>query len=456
MKSLRGRLLTAVLLLAAGVVFTVGAAAYTGLQSFLIAQIDEQMIGAIEPVRADLESLRQSRLPLREGSFVELRRAGSDAINRNYVFVGDRGTRPRLPIGITVGEYGKAFQTIESNDGSVDYRLLAEGAPRGEGELLIATPLDGVGEALGRLATLWLAAASIALMVLVLVGRRAVDIALRPLDDVADAAGRFATGDLTARVPRVDQHTEVGRLGGAFNSMAEEIESAFAVRVESAEKLRQFVADASHELRTPLAAIRGYAELQRKSERHDSVEIRERIEAEAARMSVLVEDLLLLARLDQHRPLERELIDLVAVTADAVESLRAISSAQSITFKAPEPVAIIGDQDRLRQLANNLLSNAHVHTPPGTRIRVEVYRNGDCAILEVADRGPGMASDRAARVFERFYRADASRARSKGGTGLGLAIVDAIAKAHGGRVNLITAPGAGASFRVELPVTTDL
>jgi two-component system OmpR family sensor kinase len=255
-------------------------------------------------------------------------------------------------------------------------------------------------------------------------------------------------------VERADDHTEVGRLGTALNAMLGHIERAFAARTASEQRLRRFVADASHELRTPLTSIRGYAELFRRgaAERpHDLETAMRRIEEESARMSVLVDDLLLLARLDQGRPLEQESVDLVALASDAVDDARAVAPDRPITFETNGPVIVTGDEARLRQVTANLLANARLHTPEGTRVYVRVRSTPDGAQLEVADDGPGLAPDEAAHAFERFYRADPSRARAGGGSGLGLSIVAAIAAAHGGRATLDTGPGRPTTVRVELP-----
>jgi two-component system OmpR family sensor kinase len=282
-----------------------------------------------------------------------------------------------------------------------------------------------------------------------------VRVGLRPLDQKATTAGANASGDLSQRVEHADDRTEVGRLGAALNTMLGHIEQAFAARTASEQRLRRFVADASHELRTPLTSIRGYAELFRRgaAERPDDLATAmRRIEDESARMSVLVDDLLLLARLDQGRPLEREEVDLVALASDAVDDARAVSPDRPITFETNGPVTVTGDEARLRQVTANLLTNARAHTPEGTRVHVRVRSTPEGAEIEVADDGPGLAPDEAARVFERFYRADPARTRSRGGSsGLGLSIVAAIASAHGGRATLDTAPGQGATFRVALP-----
>jgi two-component system OmpR family sensor kinase len=259
-------------------------------------------------------------------------------------------------------------------------------------------------------------------------------------------------------VEPADDRTEVGQLGLSLNSMLGQIEAAFSAQQESESRLRRFVADASHELRTPLTSIRGYAELFRRGAAdrpEDLAKAMRRIEQEAARMGVLVDDLLLLTRLDQGRPLEREPVDLARVAADAVDDARAVDPDREITLDTPERPTVTGDDVRLRQVMGNLLTNARQHTPPGTPVHVRVATEDGSAIVEVADEGPGLTPDQAVRVFERFYRADESRTRERGGTGLGLAIVAAITEAHGGKAAVETAPGAGARFRVELPLPSN-
>ncbi len=237
--------------------------------------------------------------------------------------------------------------------------------------------------------------------------------------------------------------------------MLTRIEESFAERRETERRLRQFVADASHELQTPLTSVRGYAELFRRgaAQRPDDLATAMgRIEAEATRMGVLVDDLLLLARLDQGRPMDAAPVDLTALVGDLVADARAVEPDRPIALEAGAPVTVHGDDLRLRQVVGNLLSNARAHTPPGTPVTVRtLVRNGE-AVVEVADRGPGLPSEHAARVFERFFRADPSRARASGGSGLGLSIVSSIAEAHGGRAEVESAPGEGALFRVVLPL----
>jgi two-component system OmpR family sensor kinase len=317
----------------------------------------------------------------------------------------------------------------------------------------------------GKLAYAQLLVGAVVLAVLAVVGYLMVRTSLRRLVQVERTAQAIAAGDLTQRVPPGHPDTEVGRLSAAFNAMVGEIESAFRDREASEAdaraseaRMRRFAADASHELRTPLTAIRGFAELYRQSG-GDPAYLLGRIEHHATRMSLLVEDLLLLARLDQQRPLDRAPVDLLALAADAVQDVAATTEDHPVRLeaRAAEPPVVLGDELRLRQVVGNLLSNAVGHTPAGTPVTVTVdVRDGD-AVLEVADAGPGLAPDDAARVFERFFRPDPSRTRTEasratGGNGLGLSIVHALVTAHGGQVRLWTAPGEGARFEVRLPL----
>jgi two-component system OmpR family sensor kinase len=282
-----------------------------------------------------------------------------------------------------------------------------------------------------------------------------VRLGLRPLDRMAETAGAIAGGDLSKRVEPADDRTEVGQLGTALNTMLGRIETSFEEQRASEARLRRFVADASHELRTPLTSIRGYAELFRRgaADRPEDLErAMRRIEDEGARMGLIVDDLLLLARLDQGRPLERRPVDLTALAGDAADDLRAADPDREVTLDAQRDVAVEGDEPRLRQVVANLLDNARTHTPAGTPVTIRLAVEGQDAVLDVADRGPGMSDDEAARVFERFYRGDPSRSRESGGTGLGLSIAAAIVRAHGGTIGVSAAPGEGTTFRIRLPL----
>jgi two-component system OmpR family sensor kinase len=301
-------------------------------------------------------------------------------------------------------------------------------------------------------------------------GYLAVRTSLRPLEDVESAAGEIAAGDLSRRVPRSDPRTEVGRLSGAFNAMVDQIETAFrerqaseAAAVASEERMRRFVADASHELRTPLTSIRGFAELYRQGAIRETAELdrmMRRVEDEASRMGLLVEDLLLLARLDQARPLRSEPVDLLDVVTDAAHDARVLAPDRQVDLdvRGGEAPVVLGDDARLRQVVTNLVSNALTHTPAGSPVAVTLETapgvDGDPGSVRVGvhDQGPGLSDEEQERVFERFYRADPSRTRAAGGSGLGLSIVAALVAAHGGRVTVQSEPGRGSAFLVDLPL----
>jgi two-component system OmpR family sensor kinase len=305
----------------------------------------------------------------------------------------------------------------------------------------------------------------VGLVVLVLVGVAGALIVrrtLRPLREVEDVAGAIAAGDLSRRVPEHPTSTEVGRLAASLNAMLSQIEQAFAVQSASEERMRRFASDASHELRTPLAAVRGYAELYRQgavTEKADLDSTMRRIEDEATRMGGLVEDLLTLARLDEQRDEKRVPVDLTVVAADAVQDARALDPDRSVRLigragEALGPTEVLGDESRLRQVVTNLVANALRHTPAGSPVELAVGRDGAYGIVEVRDHGAGIAPDHARKVFERFFRADASRQRSSGGSGLGLAIVAAIVGSHHGQVGVSETPGGGATFAVRLPLAS--
>jgi two-component system OmpR family sensor kinase len=269
-------------------------------------------------------------------------------------------------------------------------------------------------------------------------------------------AARSAATDLSRRVEPATDTSEVGRLGLAINDMLRQLETAFAERAANEQRLRHFVSDASHELRTPLTSMRGYAELLRRNpvmSEEDILLATRRIEEETRRMGVLVDDLLLLARLDQGRPLERTPTDLTAIVLDACEDARVVDPARTVTARVDGPVQVIGDDLRLRQVLANLVRNALVHTPPGTPIEVHLGVDAATAVIEVIDHGPGILPDHAQRIFERFHRADPGRSGDQGGSGLGLSIAAAVVSTHGGRIEVRDTPGGGATFRIELPAS---
>ncbi len=352
---------------------------------------------------------------------------------------------------------GEYWLTVPSAPGGAPFRIHIEPVPRFGVSIVIGQSLAQVDRTVAELVTIEVVVSAAALAAILAIGLWLVRVGLRPLQQIATTADSIAAGDLTARVPEWNPATEVGRVASAFNAMLGRIERAFAEQRASEERLRRFTADAAHELRTPLTSVRGYAELFRRGARdrpEDLARVMAGIEEEASRMGVLVEDLLLLARLDQGRRLERQPVDLETVVRRAVEAARAVEPERPIAIQT-ERVQVAGDPNRLRQVIDNLLTNVRVHTPPAAPARVRVAREGGQAVIEVADSGPGIPPALADRIFERFFRVDPGRARQQGGTGLGLSIVQAIAHAHGGRVEVQSAEGAGATFRVLLPASPE-
>jgi two-component system OmpR family sensor kinase len=463
--SLRARLLAVLAVLAAAGLLAADLATYTALRSFLVDRVDATLAASAEALERPLRGpgLAQRRVlerlaTLAPGVYIELRDlAGAVAWSGALTRPGDPVDVPSLPAELPNAAGGAARITVPAEGGGADFRVRVEALPFG-GTLLVAAPLDDVEATLGRLVLVEVVVSLSVVAALVALGLLLVRLGLRPLRAIEETAGAIAAGDLSRRIEDTSERTEVGRLGRALNAMLAQIERAFAERTASEERLRRFVSDASHELRTPLAAVQAYAELFARGARDRPADLERAmtgIERESRRMGVLVDDLLLLARLDQGRPLAREEVDLAAVAAEAVDAARAVDPARPLALDAPAPVVVEGDPVRLRQVADNLLANVRAHTLPGTPARVSVSRDGDGAVLEVADEGSGMPSAVAAHAFERFYRGDPSRSRDAGGSGLGLAIVEAIARAHGGTASVVSEPGRGASFRVRVPARPD-
>lgn len=354
---------------------------------------------------------------------------------------------------IEATESGEPFTTGSTGKGR--YRVKASTNMAIGATVIVALPLDDTDSAIARLVAVEAIATAVALGVLSLVAWWVIRLGVRPIKQMADSAAAIADGDLSVRVPEGDPNTEVGELGVALNMMMGRIEDAFKERARSEERLRQFVADASHELRTPVTTIRGYADLYRHGGLRDGEALDDamrRTEQEATRMGALVDDMLQLARLDQGRGVEFTQVDLAALTHDALADARATDPDRSITIDVDGPVFVSGDGDRLRQVLANLVSNAFVHTPDQTPVELRCRVEGDIAVLEVHDDGPGISDAVAKRAFERFFRGDPSRSRSRGGSGLGLAIVQGIIEAHGGEISLQSEVGEGTTVRVTLPV----
>jgi two-component system OmpR family sensor kinase len=339
-----------------------------------------------------------------------------------------------------------------------DFRVIAQRLPTGLGIVVIAQSFEDIDRTLLRLQGLFILIGLVMILFIALASRKVITVGLRPLATVEATAERIAEGDLTARLPDLKPSTEVGRLVNTLNTMLGRIEESFSARVESESKLRRFVADASHELRTPITAIRGFAELHRQGAvtgEEKTKELIGRIENESKRMGSLVEDLLLLARLDQSRQMKSEPVNLSKLVSDAVESARAAGPNYPVNFNKPDDeIYALGDNDRIHQVVANLLANARTHTPVGTKIDVSVIQSEDGVRIRIADNGPGLSEKDQAQIFERFYRADPSRVRTDGeGTGLGLSIVDAVMRAHAGQVSVESELGKGATFTLFFPLS---
>jgi two-component system OmpR family sensor kinase len=455
-------------------------ATYSALRSFLFTQVDNNLTTSSQIVK---QTLYQPGPPgghspdgdgpqhVSPDTFYQVRSPSGAILDVSYAYTGysSQALSPKVPAdisGLPAGgpdpcDEGKYFNAASSQSGGPEFRVRACVLQNGY-QLVVAVPLSGTYGTLHHLLLIELAVTGGALGLAGAIGWWLVRLGLRPLRDIEHTAGAIAEGHLDQRIPEGPPKTEVGRLSAALNVMLARIQGAFAQRDateaalrQSQGRLRRFVADASHELRTPVAAVSAYAELFERgagNRPEDLARVMKGIRGETARMGHLVEDLLLLARLDESRPIERSPVDLVEVANDAVHAARAVGPEWPIRFQPGSPVVVSGDRGRLRQVLDNLLSNLRAHTPPGTTATVAVYTDGPGAVCRVEDDGPGLTADEAERVFERFYRADPSRSRASGGAGLGLSIVAAIVAAHGGRVAATPAEGQGVVFTVEIPL----
>ncbi|MEU3557845.1 sensor histidine kinase [Streptomyces fragilis] len=497
-RSLRGRLVLGVTVLATVAVLASELVGFLVLRSWLLDRVDQQL-AQFEPRPP---SFRDARRP--DGP-PPVQGPGSLPSDFRVYFYNDSGDRleyslgsndrpgPRLPdtledLGLTEGHP----ETVEAESGDGNWRVLLRTGPQGMGAV-VALPLDTVDGATSKI--LWMDALLLAATVaaLLALARGVVRLGLLPLTRMERAAGTITAGQLDRRLPDTDPGTEIGRLGTVLNTMLDRLQKALQERQASEDRMRQFVADAGHELRTPLTAIQGFAQLALRPGARSAQERREadRLVAQnAERMALLVDDLQLLATLDRGPAYQRESVDLLSVAADAVSTAVMQRRSHPVDLeplgggpggdggpggRELDVVETMGDPHRLRQIVENLLTNAHVHTPAGTRIHVRVgeglagpgvggtdapgrvsttrpFLPGTrVAVVEVADDGPGLTAEEAEHVFERFYRADRSRSRAQGGSGLGLAIAAAIAEGHGGRLELDPGPGRGATFRLVLP-----
>ena len=466
--SLRNRLILAAVFLASLAIIASDFAANTALRSYLISQVDNQLFNissgslerldragiapqgqvqespspfrVVQPIRGVPTSTSLTLLD-REGNLIG--QVGGELAGQNFGVTGLKVSQ--------VEKYKNKPFTIEGEGRNPDVRALALVLPTGMGSVIAANSLQEVDKTLSQLRFLFFFLGLIAIFLTALVSRWIIAISLRPLDKVEETAEAIAAGDLSARLPAAKPDTEVGRLTTSLNMMLSRIEQSFSVKVESENKLRRFVADASHELRTPLTAIRGFAELHRQgavSGEEKTKELISRIEGESIRMSSLVEDLLLLARLDQARELDFEPVDLNTLIVEVVASAKAAGPDHPIELNLPQQeLFVLGDSRRIHQVVANLLANARTHTPLGTKINVTARQTLAEVIIEVADNGPGLSKSDQERIFERFFRADPARVRHSGeGSGLGLSIVDAVMKAHGGYVSVKSELDKGATF----------
>lgn len=462
--SLRARLLLAMSILVLVGLIVTAVVTYTMLRSFLLQRIDQQLRAARAPVVHTLESGQVPTLPggnelgpaelLPPGTVGEVVARGKVLAHVQFTYGDEKTPRPALPPGLASLTRDRVLTVEATQASSLRYRVLAEPVAGSNAVLLVAIPLTTVDETLARLLLIEGLVAVTVVLGLAALSWWIVQRELRPLARIGATAGAIAAGDLSERVTATDRRTEIGRLGIALNKMLSQIEQAFAARKASEDRMRRFLADASHELRTPLTSIRGYAELFRRGAKQrpdDLSDSLRRIEEEALRMGVLVDDLLLLARLDEGRPLERAPVDLAGIASDAVAAARAVDPDREISIRVGGSDTIVGDKLRLHQVASNLLLNALTHTPDGSPVEVRVGDDNGVTFFEVTDHGPGISPEEKELVFEPFYRGDPARGRGNGGSGLGLAIAAAIVDAHGGEIAVRSDLGKGASFRVMFP-----
>ena len=500
---LRVKLLASVLALVFAALTLISVASTFALRSYLVTRLDDELKANTAVLAYNLQGATVADLMARQAQqdvptdyTFALRTAGgvgAPFYNKHNLKADDL---PPFLTGIDAitARQGELPYTAVSLNGRVHWRMMIVTMDNGD-YLFVGRNMSEIEYAVSQLVWIDLLVGLGVLIALAAVGAAVVRTSLRPLQEIEQTAAAIAAGDLSRRVPdpepdAEEPHSELGRLSRALNAMLAQIETAFTARAQSENaaraaesvardaanaarlsearavssegKMRQFVADASHELRTPLTTIRGYAELYRQGavpNPEDVARLVRRIEDEAARMGLLVEDLLLLARLDRERPLVLAPVELPVLAMDAVQAAQAIAPDRQIELDVrdtPEKLIAYGDDARLRQVIGNLMTNALVHTPPEASATLRLYGAPDNrAVIEIVDTGPGLSPAQKERVFERFYRADEARTRHTDreatGTGLGLAIVAAIVAAHDGSVEVLSEPGTGATFRVTLP-----
>jgi two-component system OmpR family sensor kinase len=479
--SLRTRLLVAVGAITLFALVAADVAIYASLNSYLYRQVDSTLQlshmtveaaadgdsddvptpNQVPPGTSEFCAVGRESAP---GMFIEVRSADNKAQKGRVCPAyepGQKSYSPALPPVISgfmktsedPHEPLTYFTVDSTKSGGPAFRVRASKLTGG-GTLIVAEPLDTVTSTLDRLLMLEIAVTGGALVVAVALGLWLVRVGLRPLRDVVRTADSISGGNEMDRVPGANDSTEVGHVAAALNVMLERIESSFATLQQSENRLRRFVSDASHELRTPISAISAYTQLFRRGaseHAEDLPRVMSGIEREAGRMSRLVEDLLLLARFDEHHAIDVDPVELVGLVAEAIETARMVGPDWPITLRAEGPVEVLGDWSTLRQVIDNLFANVRAHTPSGTPTHVRVRRSGEEAVIEVADEGPGIDQELIESMFERFVRADPSRSRATGGAGLGLAIASAIMRAHGGSIEARRGSRGGVSFELRLP-----
>ncbi|WP_020525027.1 sensor histidine kinase [Catelliglobosispora koreensis] len=471
---LRIKLVALVMLLLTFAIVLIGVASNLAIGRYLTDKVDSDLLAAAGQLQQAPPAVISStqKLPLPSDYIIIYPNPGSEWHFSAYSGLPENErpvfTENAEALGKSLGEY----RIVYSQDRKHKWRMMISAFSDGR-LFLVAKSTNEVDGLKKRVLQTTIYGGAAALIMAASLGTDLVRRSLRPLATIERTAGAIAGGDLTRRVPDPEEgaeepKTEVGSLARSLNAMLTQIEQAFTSSHESEnralrseEKMRQFVADASHELRTPLTTIRGFAELYRQGavgSPEDTAALVKRIEDEARRMGLLVEDLLLLARMEQERPVRALPVELRVLAIEAVQAAQVLAPDREITLSvAPDSgeLIVLGDDARLRQVINNLMGNALAHTPQGTPVEVRLYRDADEAVLEVADHGPGLSPEQTDRVFERFYRADAARTRRADGhvsTGLGLAIVAALVAAHNGKVEVQSTPEQGATFIVRLPI----
>ena len=467
--SLRNRLTVGVLVLSAIGFIGAGVGAQALLKNYLINQVDDQLLSVVNGTadRLDQAGIARDddddddRGPQAARATTPLNRVptsisvtvldpfgnlvggiGGD-LNSNQVTEYVKGLLPGQ-----VAAFGSKPFTIEAP--GADFRVATTVLPSSLGSVIVAQSLSDFDKTTRQIGIVFLIIGGLVLLFIAFASRQVIKLSMKPLEKIEATAEKIAAGDLSARLENFEPDTEVGRLSTSLNQMLSRIEESFVARTESESKLRRFVADASHELRTPLTSIRGFAELHRQGavpEGEKTKELISRIEKESMRMGSLVEDLLMLARIDQSREIVMADVDLSTLIKEAVTSAQVAGPEHPITSDIAHDVHTQGDSDKIYQVVTNLLANARAHTPIGTAIHVATYSADNGTFVTVADKGPGLTAEDQQHVFERFYRVDTSRQRSSSdGSGLGLSIVDEVMKAHGGSVSVSSEPGNGATF----------